>query len=147
MNGHLNGLQHKVLKALHMHYYAHVLNIVLSQSLNKVQECYIYITFNQHNLFLNWISEEKNLFFRCHQMVLQFLFGEPNWAAQNQNVLEALRARRAGVQMTKWQWLNMENFWRNFKQFFYLNSSLVFAHSDILFHILQTKGLDISLCQ
>jgi hypothetical protein len=46
MSGQLNGLQHKVLEAyphaLHMHCYAHMLNIVLSQILNNIKECSIF---------------------------------------------------------------------------------------------------------
>jgi hypothetical protein len=46
------------------------------------------------------------------------------------------------MQMAKLQQLDT----RNFKQFSYLNSFLLFEHSDILFHILQTKALDIVFC-
>jgi hypothetical protein len=43
MSGHMNGLQHKVLEAyphaLHVHCYAHVLNIIFSRSRNSIKQC------------------------------------------------------------------------------------------------------------
>jgi hypothetical protein len=46
MSGHINGLQSKVIKAcplaIFTHCYAHVLNLVLKQSLSNIKECRLF---------------------------------------------------------------------------------------------------------
>jgi hypothetical protein len=46
MSGHINGLQSKVMEAyplaIFTHCYAHVLNLVLKQSLSNIKECRLF---------------------------------------------------------------------------------------------------------
>jgi hypothetical protein len=76
---------------------------------------YFCITFICENLKLSLKSEEKNTFFSCHQVNLHFSCEEHRILILE--FLEALRGKMSGVQM--------------------------FIHYNILFHTLQTKGLNI----
>jgi hypothetical protein len=46
MDGHINGLQSKIIEAyplaIFTHCYAHVLNLVLKQSLSNIKECRLF---------------------------------------------------------------------------------------------------------
>jgi hypothetical protein len=49
--------------------------------------------------------------------------------------------------VAKWQQLDTRNFLKKFQTVFLFKFvSFVFAYSDILFYILQTKGLNIAFC-
>jgi hypothetical protein len=164
MSGHLNDLQHKVSEiyphALHVHCYAHVLNLILSQSLNNIEECSTFFsslngiaTFTSHSNKRTYVITEyltrkipslavnRRSFSSClvniieqHRILIMEYFGstegQEGWTAND---------RMAAIGYKK--------FLKKFQTVFLLKLfSSVFAHSDILFHILQTKGLDIVFC-
>jgi hypothetical protein len=131
MSGHLNDFQHELLEpcphALQVHCYENVLNIVFSLK----WDCYRYITFKQENLCLNLICEDENNVTEERRILILGYFGSidgrEGWSANDKMAVIGTR--------------NLE---RNFEQFLF--SFLLFAHSEILFHILHTKVWDIVFC-
>jgi hypothetical protein len=153
MSGHLNGLQLKVLKAyahtLHMHCCA--VNLVLSQSRNNIEECFLF--FPTLNGIATFTSHSTK---RTHALTEYLKRKIPSLAANrwsfSSHLVNVIEEHRIFIL----KYIEYQEGWstndrmmaiecKKFQTFFLLKLfPFMFAHSDILFHILQTKGLDIA---
>ena len=164
MSGDLHGLQAKVLEtcphALHMHCYAHILNLVLSQSLNNIPECKVF--FASLNGITTFTSHSSRRMYTLTEHLLRKIpsLALPEWSFSSCLVnminehrvliieyFEDIEKQDAWSANDKMAAIGYRKFLRKFETVFLLKLfSTVFAFSDILYNVLQTKSLDVIFC-
>lgn len=164
MSGDLNGLQAKVLEtcphALHVHCYAHILNLVLSQSLSNIQECKVF--FASLNGIATFASHSSKRTYSLTEHLKRRIpaFVATNWSFSSCliNVIDEHRVLITeyfeGIQeQDGWSAndrmaaVGYKKFLTKFETVFLLKLfSSVFVSSDILDNILQTRSLDVIFC-
>ena len=157
MSGDLHGLQAKVLEtcphALHVHCYAHILNLVLSQSLNNIPECKVF--FSSLNGIATFTSHSSRGIYTLTEHLLRKIpsFGLTGWSLSSCLVnmidehrvliieyFEDIEMQDAWSPNDKMAAIGYKKFLRKFETIFLLKLfSSVFASSYILYNLLQTK--------
>jgi hypothetical protein len=164
MSGDLHGVQAKVLEtcphALHVHCYAHILNLVLSQSLNNIPECKVF--FASLNGIATFTSHSSRGMYTLAEHLLRkipsFALTEWSFSSCLVNMIDDHRVliieyfentemQDAWSANDKMAAIGYRKFLRKFETIFLLKLfSSVFASSDILYNVLQTKPLDVIFC-
>lgn len=165
MSGHLNGLQTKVLeaypKALFTHCYAHVLNLVLQQSLSNIKQCKIF--FQTLSGLPSFFSKSSRRSFALEEFVQKKLpsVAPTRWNFSSRLVHTVKEYREPLTEFFK-NVVDKSNEWdvdsvvkaRGFHSF--LNEfntklmleifSKLFSYTDVLYNILQGTSVDIMYC-
>lgn len=165
MSGHLNGLQAKVRErypcASFVHCCAHVLNLVLSQACSTIKDCKIlFSTLNGLGSFFTTSAKRtkalddivRRRFPRAAPTRWNYTSRLVNTAKENRDSLIELFTdiKNNPLDWDETSILSAGGFLQYFHdpkfQFLLELFSDVFSHTDVLFNILQTKGLDIGYC-
>ena len=164
MSRDLHGLQAKVLEAcphaLHVHCNAHILNLVLSQSLNNIQECKVF--FASLNGIATFTSQSSRRMYTLTEHIKRKIpsLAVTGWSFSSclVNVIdehrvliieyfEDIEKQDAWSANDKMAAVGYRKFLRKFETIFLLKLfSSVFASLDILYNVLQTKPLDVIFC-
>ena len=157
-------LQAKVLEtcphALHVQSYAHIFNLVLSQSLNNIPEC--KVLFSSLNGIATFTSHSSRGMLTLTELLLRKIssFGLTVWSLSSCSVnmvdehrvlnieyFEDIETQDAWSANDKMAANKYKKFLRKFESIFVLKLfSSVFVSSYILYNVLQTKPLDVIFC-
>ena len=166
MSGHLNGLQQKVLSkyplALHIHCYAHCLNLVLSQSMGCITDCNIF--FQTMNGIATFASHSNKRTFSLKEYLKRKIpsLCQTRWSFSSRLINVVHEHRLTIIEYFKNISKDTTNTWDSkdrmaavgylkflckYKTVFLLNVlSTIYSQTDILFNILQNKNFDIIYC-
>lgn len=165
MSGHINGLQSKVLSrypmALFTHCYAHVLNLVLQQSISNIKACKIFFqTLSGLSSFFSKSSKRTCALQEFVQKRLPSL-APTRWNFSSRLVHTVKEHRGELLQFFESVLDNTDNwdsdavvksqgflaFLNNFKTIFLLEIfSKLFSYTDVLYNLLQTRNYDVVYC-
>lgn len=165
MAGHLNGLQAKVREkyplALFVHCSAHRLNLVLMQVFKQISSCRIFfLTLNGYAAFFNNSTKRTHLL----DSVVHKRFPRVStvrWSFQSRVVNTTHEYRESLIELFEIirdnpdEWddesvTKCRGFHHNLNDFEFLFQleihNTIFAHTDIMFDVLQKRGIDITQC-
>ena len=166
MSGHLNGLQTKVVEAyplaMFTHCYAHVLNLVLQQSLMHITECKVFFqTLNGVAAFFPKSSKRTAALSEfCAKKMPSVAPTRWNFTSRLSNTVHEYRESlmqffESIIEDVDDKWDNdtivkargFVHFLNDYKTKFFLEVfSKVFRYTDVLYDILQSKSFDIMYC-
>lgn len=165
MAGELNGTQAKVKevypKAIFIHCFAHVLNLVLSQSVSYIKECKYF--FGIINSIAKFFAHSTKRVFALQEIIkLKIPNAAPTrWNYNSRTVNTIFQYREQLIEFFDQIVEHPEN-WdadtiaagsgylanlKDFKTYFFLSTfNLIFAETDVLYKILQKKCFEINYC-
>ena len=165
MSGELNGTQAKVRevypKVFFIHCFAHVLNLVLSQSVSYIKECKIF--FAAISGISKFFSHSTKRLDALQNIIkLKLPNAAPTRWNYNSRIVNAVFQHREDL-ITFFEEIvehpenwdkdailsagGFLNFLTDFSTIFLLNTfNVIFAHTDILYNILQNKYFEINYC-
>ena len=165
MSGHINGLQQKVIDkfplAIFTHCYAHVLNLVLQQSLSSIKECRIF--FKSLNGLIAFFSRSSKRVHELQQFISRKLpsVAPTRWNFTSRITKTVFKHRTQLIELFEsisdnsdcWDsdtLIKSEGFLRflnKFETIWLLEVfSKLFSYTDVLYNVLQSKMYDVLYC-